>query len=483
MIRFRRALLFSFSEKYSLAAFNLAITSIVAHLFTPGDLGILTIAASITTVLGTLRDCGVSNYLLQAQHLPTTVVRTAFTVTLLLSLFFALVVAVLADPIAVFYADIRLRNVLFVSAVGFLAVPFSSVITALLRRELAFHIIALTSIVGALVSLGGTIAVAALSLGVTGLVWAGLLAVAASTVLAFIARPNIAVFRPSLEGWRRVVSFGGYSSLTALLNILSQSLLQLIIGWSLGLSAVAIYTRATGLSLLFDRLILDALNPVVLPALAANAHADGDMKSVYLRSLTYSTVFYWPFLIFLALMANPIVMLLLGPQWPEVGALVRIMALASLCLFAAFLTFPLLVSLGHIRDTLTMSLVSIPPSLIIITVASFWGLSAAAASSFVVYPLQVLVALHFLRKRVPFTIGELGTALWKSAVVTACAAIVPSVSIALSGFRFDQPLAQMVIAGSGAVVGWLLGTILVGHPILNEVRGLATSPWRRLTAE
>jgi O-antigen/teichoic acid export membrane protein len=482
MIGFRRALFFSFSEKYSLAAINLVTTAIVARLFTPADLGILTIAASITTTLGTLRDYGVSNYLVQEQDLSSTVMRTAFTVTSLLSLFFALVVVVLADPIAAFYADTRLRNVLFASAVGFLAVPFSSVLTALLRRELAFHILALTSVAGALIYLGAVVLVSTLGVGVIGLAWAGLLGLATSTLLAFIARPSLAVFRPCLVGWRKILSFGSYSSLATLLNILSQSLLQLILGWSLGLSAVAIYTRATSLSLLFDRLILDALNPVALPALAASAHAGGDMKSVYLRSVTYSTVFYWPFLMFLALRANPIVMLFLGPQWPEVGRLVRIMALASLCLFAAFLTYPLMVSLGHIRDTLIMSLISIPPTLIIIAVASFWGLSAAAAVLFLVYPIQVLVALRFIRLRVPFTTAELSAALWKSAVVTACSAIAPIGSVALAGFRFDQSLAEMVVAGSGAATGWLLGAIIVGHPVLNEVRVIVRAPWRRLAA-
>jgi O-antigen/teichoic acid export membrane protein len=63
----------------------------------------------------------------------------------------------------------------------------------------------------------------------------------------------------------------------------------------------------------------------------------------------------WPFLICLALLADPAVRLLLGARWSDTAPLVRIIALAWLAMTPAFLTYPVLVAAGRIKDTLTAS--------------------------------------------------------------------------------------------------------------------------------
>ena len=55
------------------------------------------------------------------------------------------------------------------------------------------------------------------------------------------------MFRPSLAEWRKVASFGGYSSATGFVNILFQTLPQLILGRLLSLDAVAAFSRATAI--------------------------------------------------------------------------------------------------------------------------------------------------------------------------------------------------------------------------------------------
>ena len=68
----------------------------------------------------------------------------------------------------------------------------------------------------------------------------------------------------------------------------------------------------------------------------------------------------------LILLADPLVMLLLGPQWQEVPHLVRLMAGGMFWLVPAFLSYPTLVVLGRVRDTLTTSLITVPPSLVVL---------------------------------------------------------------------------------------------------------------------
>jgi O-antigen/teichoic acid export membrane protein len=169
-----------------------------------------------------------------------------------------------------------------------------------------------------------------------------------------------------------------------------------------------------------------------------------------------------------ALLADPIVRLVLGGQWLAAAPLVRIMALASLTMFPAFLTYPMLVSLGHMKDVFIASLISLPPNALMILVAAKFGLHAVAASMFLTAPLQVYIALRFVRRRVPFTWGEMFAATLKSAVVTLTTALAPAAAVAYSGFRFDLSPPVTFVTGIGAIVGWFAGLRITGHPLMAD---------------
>jgi O-antigen/teichoic acid export membrane protein len=152
---------------------------------------------------------------------------------------------------------------------------------------------------------------------------------------------------------------------------------------------------------------------------------------------------------------------------------VRVIALASLVLFPSFMTYPLLVSLGRIRDTLTSSLIALPPTMLVLIGSAFIGLHAVAASLFLTAPFQVYVALSFVRRHVSFKWSELALAIRKSAVVTMCAAVAPAATVAVLGFRLDLSVPEGAMAGTGAVLGWLVGLALTKHPLLAELRDVA----------
>jgi O-antigen/teichoic acid export membrane protein len=482
MASLHHSLIFSFGEKYALVAINFATMAIVSRLFTPREFGIFAIATALMMTLEALREFGVGAYLIQRRDLSAADIQAAFTLTLLSSLLFAAILLAASGPIAAFYQEEVLTDVLRISALGLLLLPVQVPVMALLRRDFAFDILALVSVIGALTNLGAIVLLTALGFGVMSLAWAGLASAAAAIMLALWLRPRFDIFRFSLHRWREMLSFGSYASATALLNVLAQSFLPILLGRLLGLGATGLYTRATTLSRLFDRLILDALHPIMLPVLAQQVRAGGDLKRAYLHALTLMTAVYWPALIFLALTADPIVRLLLGSQWLEVAVLVRILALAALCLFPAFLTYPILVATGRIRDTLISSLISIPLTLAITGAAATLGVTAAAAACFLTYPLQVAVALHFVRRQVPFTGAELAAALWRSALVALCAAAPPASVVALAGFRFDLSLWQMAGAALGALAAWFGLMLALRHPLLDEMRDVAGTAWRSLLA-
>lgn len=76
-------------------------------------------------------------------------------------------------------------------------------------------------------------------------------------------------------------------------------------------TAVAIYNRANTVCSIPDRIFLSAIFSFAFPALAAEVREGGDVRRSYLRALSYITVLYWPSLIMVAILADPIVRLAL----------------------------------------------------------------------------------------------------------------------------------------------------------------------------
>jgi O-antigen/teichoic acid export membrane protein len=469
-ISIRRSIAFSVMDRYATITLGFVTTIILARLLTPEDFGIFSIAMSFVVFAQIFRDFGTGNYLVQARHLTDQQLRTAFTAVLATSALCALVLLLATPAIVAFYGDERFWRLIPLFAVNLLLGPFSVPGISLLRRNLAFGTLAGISLLGTAVNFVVVVVLALLGHGVMSLAWASLASSVASVAAVWIVHPCFTVFRISLRGWKDPFEFGVVSTATAILNVVYEYLPQLIIGRGIGLAAVGLFGRATSLCQLPDRLVISTLSPVLLPALTRQAGEGVHLKSSYLLALSHMSALQWPILLCLALLAEPAVLILYGEQWIEVAPLARIMALAALVMFPAFMTYPTLVALGRVRDTLWMSLISLPPCMLLIFAALPFGLEAVAATQFISAPFQVFIAISFIRRRINVSWAEIARAVGRSVVVTLCSAVAPALVIVIQGgFSFGISHPALAFALAGAAAGWLAGLVLSGHPLLEEV--------------
>jgi O-antigen/teichoic acid export membrane protein len=270
-------------------------------------------------------------------------------------------------------------------------------------------------------------------------------------------------------GYRGVIDFGAYSSGVALINVVYSLSPQLILGRILDFTAVGLYSRAINVTQVFDRLVLQVVSPVIMPAIFTHARTGGDLKGIYLNAVELITAVQWPFLTFFALMAETIISIWLGPTWTEVVPLIRMLCVASLSLFAACLTYPVLVAVGRVRDTLISSLISLPPSLLVIFVASFFGVQAVAASALLTLPFQAIVALYFVGRHLALSPADLFRVVLRSAIVTAFSIAGVLVSMAIMEFSLSGPIVGLISAGVFAAAGWWAGLVITKHPLLAQL--------------
>jgi O-antigen/teichoic acid export membrane protein len=472
----RRSFVFAFIDKSAGALLAIITMAVTSRLLTPAEVGLFMVASSMILLIEAFRDFGVGPFLIQEAELTPEITRSAVTVIVVMSLGLGLVVYFSADVLAGIFSNSELAGLIRVAALAFLVAPIATPLLALLRRDMNFGAVARISIFAAAVNAATAISMAALGFGAYSLVWGSVFAACANMVGALICLPKWWIFRPSFQYWRQVLPFGVWSTIITILGMLYDSMPRLILGRFLGFSAVGIFSRSVSLTQLPDRVFLSAVQPVILPAFSARSRAGEGIVEPYLLGISFVTALQWPALLCLAVLADPLVRLLLGPQWLEVVPLLRIIALASFALFPIYFSYPVLVTVGRVREMAFISLITLPVSTLVVLVAAQSSLFTVAWSLFFANAFQMIVMLFVVRRHVPFTWRVLGTVLGTSLLVTAGAGAVPVLSIAFLGA--DLNVWATLFSVLGAAVGWGAVLYLTGHPISSEIsRVIQRIPW------
>lgn len=466
----QRSILFSAADRYGSLVLFFVATAVLSRLLSPAEFGVYAVVNAVTVVIGaSFQEFGGGNYLIQRRELSAADVRSAFTVTLGISVAIALFLFVLAGALSDLFAQDSLKRGIEVSALNFLLVPFSGTISALLRRDMKFGRLAICNFAA-----GVAVALVSIGLAIAGFsymaaVWGGLAGNVILTLALLASHRDFNVLRPSLLGYREIVSFGLYSSGVSVINVFYNLAPQLFLARILDFVSVGLYSRAISLTQVFDRLVTQVLNPVIMPAIVARRQAGEDLKVVYLEAIELLSAAQWPFLIFVAIMARPIIEIWLGQTWLEVVPLMRLLCIANMALFAACLSYPVLVAVGSVRDALIASFISLPPSLLVILAASFFSVQAVAASAVLTLPFQAAVTIYFIGLHLGLRLTDVARALMRSGFVTAATAFGVAGCAALTQAGILTSLAGLALGLCAAALCWWLGLLLTGHPLLHQL--------------
>lgn len=468
MASLRRALLFASGGRYVVMGVNLATATVLARLLTPAEFGISVLGASLLGVAEAVRELGSVAYLVQQKDLTRAKIRTVFTISLIVTSVVTLVLLTLSGPLARFYQIPGLALYIEIIAISYAIAPFAHPIYAVLSRDMEFDKLAVLDTLTMLMNALASVALVLQGFGYMGLAWATVISGATWTLLGFYVRRDFSVYRPSLGEWRSVLAFGAWGSTTAVLYRLSESLFWLILGKILDTRAVGLCQRAVTLSQFPERVILAGVGAVALPAFSDHARRGRALKEAYLGALEHVTAVQWPALILLAIMADPIVLLLFGPQWRDAIPIVRVFAVTSMLNFPTALNYPVQVAVGAIKHTAPLAFAQTAVSLVVLTYAAHYGIRAVAFSTFVTVPFNVGLSVLVVRAHITFSSREFARAIIKSAVVAGLSAVGPLIVIAYRETGGPSTLA-IAIATSLGGVGWLVGLRLTHHPLFREV--------------
>jgi O-antigen/teichoic acid export membrane protein len=471
MTSIHRSIFFSAVERYGSLLLLLFSTAALSRLLTPKEFGVCVLINALNAVIiASFQEFGGANYLIQKTSLSKDDIRTAFTITFCISGLIGVGLYGLGGVLAWFFRQDAIRIGIAVSAFNFFLTPVSVTVTALLRRDMRFGALTACNLVSGFTAAAVSILLAIMKYSFMALIWGSVAANIVLVALLVCLWGDLKIFRPSLSAYRDVIRFGLYSSGVSVINVFYNLAPQLFLARILDFAAVGLYGRAVGVTQMFDRLVMQVLSPVIMPAILVQTKAGVELKRIYLDSIELIAVVQWPFLIFIAVMAQPIILIWLGPTWLEIVPLIRMLCIASLAMFAAGLSYPVFVAAGAVRDALTSSLISLPPSLALIFAASFLGVEAVAASALVTLPFQAAVAIYFIARHLALKPSDLLRALEKSGIVTLWFGVAVLSSAVIIDVGLVGPVPGLLMAVVFAAVSWWLGLVFTQHPLLSHLQ-------------
>ncbi|MEO8026055.1 MAG: oligosaccharide flippase family protein, partial [Bryobacteraceae bacterium] len=291
----RKALTFSFVDRYAGLIVHTATAMVIARLLTPGEIGIYSVSMVLVGFVATFRDLGAGQYLVQKHQLELSDSRAVWAVQFGLGLLFATLVASASLPVASFYREPRIAGIMMVVAISFAITPFAAFHYAWLMREMRFGALALVRVTGAIGNAIFAVGLAISGFGPISLALASLAATVVSIlVIGFVSRAKLP-WTGTTSSIRKVVTFGGQLTIVTLLTTITQAAPELLLGRLQGMTETGLFSRGMGLVGMFERLVTDASNAVAMPYFAKQMREGKALDEPFLHACALITALGWSF--------------------------------------------------------------------------------------------------------------------------------------------------------------------------------------------
>lgn len=465
----RRAFLFSFAERYFNLAFNIVSAMVLARLLTPAEIGLYSVASGLITIAQAVRNFGITTYLIKEREVGRDLIANALGLSLTFGVMLAAGFALFSGSIAQFFAEPRLRDIILVFCVNFLLVPFASVGTALLDRDMNFRAIMMISFASTIVGSGCSMAFAAAGFGALAMAVASVMGIAVGVAGNMILQRGRLLVWPRLDKCRLLLGFGVFSSGTSILHVVAERVPEIVIGRAIGFDAVGYYSRGNGIMTLFHQSLMHSVTVVTRNALAKRNREDGDLRQPLLAALPRITGVAWPLLALLGILAHPAILILFGAQWMESVPVARILCIAGILAIPGSIGFMLFTATGAVRLIFKVQLASVCVHVTGVSAGAMAGLEYVAWGVVGSSALSSLLCLGAVNRELGTHWGQLAAAMARSLGVAVTTAFVPALVVFGLGLEGGDLWPHTLLAGFGGAASWLASLYLFRHPLRGEV--------------
>lgn len=376
---------------------RLAGNLILTRLLFPEAFGLMAIVYVIVAAVRSLSDLGINAAIVQNENGSDPLfLNTAWSLQIIRGLLLTLLIWALAVPMADFYEQPQLVQLLPVIGLSALVEGFNSTRLAEAQRNLRLGRVTVLELANQIIGLGTTIVLAVLFKSVWALVFGYLIGITAMTILSHIMLSGhanrIAFHGPFV---RNILSFGTFVFLSTTASFLLTQGDRIILGKLISLENLGFYTIAYFLATVPVVLSQALSSKVVFPLYSRRSpwESETNRQNIFKmrRLITAATLFG---LMFFAFIGEPLVKLLYDSRYQDAGPLVSLLAIAHMPLIIVSSYIHLALAAGHSgRFAFITSVFAVSQIGSMLILGSWFGLygviSGLAVAPVLAYPILV----------------------------------------------------------------------------------------------
>ncbi len=291
------------------------VSIVLARLLDPSVYGTIALVTVFTTIMQVFVDSGMGNALIQKKNADDLDFSSVFWFNLAVCSVLYIIMFLTAPLIALFYKAPDLTPVIRVLSLILIISGVKNVQQAYVSRNMLFKRFFFATLGGTIGAAIVGIIMAYFQFGVWALVTQMLFNASVDTIILWCT----VKWRPkklfSLNRLKSLFSFGWKLLLSSLLDTVYNDLRQLIIGKIYSKDDLAQYNRGKDFPKLIVTNINSSIDSVLLPTMSKAQDDPSIVKNMTRRAIKTSTYIIMPFMVGLAVCAEPLVRLILTEKW------------------------------------------------------------------------------------------------------------------------------------------------------------------------
>ena len=442
-------------------------TAILARLLTTADFGLVAFTMLAISYLSVLKDLGLGAALIQTREDVEEAANTVFTLNLFIGIGLTIITYMIAPMAAAYFRSPEVTPLLRVLGFTFAINALGAIHSIRLQRELAFNRKLIPDLGRAIAKGVASVGFALAGYGVWSLIYGQLAGGITAVILSWLVyrwRPRIQIHRKLV---RQLLLYGSTLLAVNILHTIIASADYLIVGRTLGASALGVYTLAYRLPELLIMNLLWVVSAAIFPAYSAIQNKPDLLRKGFLTTMRYIELISVPLCLGMFIVADPLIRVAFGPQWLDAIPIVRILSLFALVYSIGSNVGDVYKATGNPDILVKLGLISVGPQLFALWYGSRYGLVGIALGHLITSAvrtwLRLFVATRMIKVSWLDIARELRPSFLSGIVLLLCGVPVMFLTADMG------PIVRLILITIAGAAGYLLALWFLEREELQNV--------------
>ncbi|WP_262148720.1 lipopolysaccharide biosynthesis protein [Chryseobacterium foetidum] len=457
-------------ENISLQGVRFANGIFLARILAPSDYGIIGMLTVFMVFSEIIINSGFTAALIQKKDRKEIDYSTVFFFNIAISISVYLLLFILSPKIAEFYNMQDLEKITKYVAIPLIFNALCNVQYTRFQIYLNLKTPALISIICAVIQGLVGLSLAYNGYGVWSLIYSNIFGAVIRCIFLWIFSNWKPIFMFSLSSFKGLFDFGSKLLGVSLMEAAYTNIYSIVIGKFYNASTLGLFTRAQGYAFLPTSIITSLISKVTYPSFCS-IHDEKDLFENYKKMIGTVSFVTFPIMIFLAVLAKPLIIFFITEKWIASAVLLQILCFATMWSPIYEVNISLIKALGKSSLLLKLQIVNKFFAIIVLIITLPRGVNIMCWGAVFISFLDISFNLYFTAKILSTSMIQQLKNILPALIMSSCSGLL----IYLTTYHVTNNFSQLVL---GSIVG-LISYLLIAALFKNETLQYFTSVIRK----